>query len=330
MRALEVHAAGGDLVRRPAQRRAPAWARGRATPGARAPSPPPARASAGRAGRSRAQRGPSMRISRRWISIARSSSISCSVIAPSSASHANGRRRMRTAGFARTACADERVVAEAVVERPQVVVHAEREAHAGDPLRGRRLGLRAGAEDHPLGRGLDDRHVDALAARVQQPLQRGAAAAQQAVHRRGAEPERPRRPDLDAQLDRGRARPAAASIPAKEVDVDQERVRGDDLPQPAGLAPCAGGAGRACGGGARPPPSRRRPRSRWRRARPPGGRARAPGRRARSPRPARPGRAARPRPRRRLDLLRVGSQEAQHDGSTGGGPSGTPDPSTER
>jgi len=50
--------------------------------------------------------------------------------------------------------------------------------------------------------GLRDRHEDGLLAHVQQPHQRRAAAAQDAVARAAADPERPRRRHLDPQVDR--------------------------------------------------------------------------------------------------------------------------------
>jgi len=49
------------------------------------------------------QRTPSAAINRRWISTARSNSISCSVMAFESASHGIGARRTRNSGTARTA-----------------------------------------------------------------------------------------------------------------------------------------------------------------------------------------------------------------------------------
>jgi hypothetical protein len=49
------------------------------------------------------QRKPSAPISRRWIATARSNSISCSVIAATSASHGSGLRRTRNVTFERTA-----------------------------------------------------------------------------------------------------------------------------------------------------------------------------------------------------------------------------------
>jgi len=67
--------------------------------------------------------------------------------------------------------ADHRVVAERVVERAQVVVDAGREAQPPDPPHRVRLGIRARAEDDPVGRRLDDRDVDRVAVAVQQPLE---------------------------------------------------------------------------------------------------------------------------------------------------------------
>ena len=137
---------------------------------------------------------------------------------------------------------------------------------------------------------------------VHRARRRGAAAAA-ATRRAGASGRRPTRRragTATAARPRPGARPSgrsvtAALVAAQQVDVDQERVRGDDLAQPVlGLA-CACGAARGCGGGARRRPSRRRRRSRSPPARPPGGRARARAAPARPPRGP-PGPAARRRP----------------------------------
>ena len=98
--------------------------------------------------------------------------------------------------------ADHRVVGEALVERPQVVVDPGGEAHALDRRRGGGLAGAAGREQDALRRGLRDRHEHRLLAHVQQPHQRRAAAAQDAVARAAADPERPRRRHLDPQVDR--------------------------------------------------------------------------------------------------------------------------------
>jgi hypothetical protein len=97
---------------------------------------------------------------------------------------------------------DHRVVAEAGVERRQVVVEPEGEAHAPQRLVAR---LGAGAlrtEDDPvrgrLGRADDDR----LAADVDEPLEHPVAPAQHAVHATALrEPEGPSRAHLDPSLD---------------------------------------------------------------------------------------------------------------------------------
>jgi hypothetical protein len=96
--------------------------------------------------------------------------------------------------------ADQRVVAVPVVERPQVVVDTRREAQPPDAPARVGLTSRARAEDHAAGSRLDDRHVDRRSVPVQEPLQRGAAPAQQAVRGATAKVERPLRLDLDAQL----------------------------------------------------------------------------------------------------------------------------------
>ena len=106
-------------------------ARGRRTRAAPARSP----ASAAALGRSRSsvcrrRARPSARTIRRSIPAAREYSISCSQIAHASASNGSGRRVGRSHGVRRTTGADQRVVAEARVERREVVVDAEREAHA--------------------------------------------------------------------------------------------------------------------------------------------------------------------------------------------------------
>ena len=149
-------------------------------------------------------RVPRTAIIRRWIAIARSNSISCS----------RDRRGERLPGQRRAAdpevghgpdrLADDGVVAEGVVERAQVLVDAGGEPQPPDPPHRVGLRARAGAEDDPVGRGLDDGDVDRVAVLVQQPLERGAAAARQAVGRAAAQAERPAGSDLDAQLVHGR------------------------------------------------------------------------------------------------------------------------------
>ena len=137
---------------------------------------------------------------RRWIATARSNSISCSVTAFDSASHGTGARRDAQLGHRPDRLADHGVVAERVVERAQVVVDGGGEAQPPDPPHRVRLRRRARAEDHPVGRGLDDGDVHGRAVAVQQPLERGAAPPQQPVGRAAAQAERPGRADLDAEL----------------------------------------------------------------------------------------------------------------------------------
>ena len=87
---------------------------------------------------------------------ARSASMSCSQIAHASASNGSGRRMTRRCGRARTERPDERIGAEAVVERAQVVVDAEREAHALQRLLGHVGAVGPGHEHHAIARGLAD------------------------------------------------------------------------------------------------------------------------------------------------------------------------------
>jgi hypothetical protein len=88
------------------------------------------------------------------------------------------------------------------VERAQVVVDADREPHPPDAPHRVGLGRRTGAEDHAVRRRLDNRDVDRRAVVVEQALDRGAAAAGEAVGRAAGQAERPWRSDLDAQLHR--------------------------------------------------------------------------------------------------------------------------------
>ena len=216
------------------------------------------------------QRRPNARTSRRWISSARWSSISCSVIDHASASHGAGAAVDAQVRVRAHRLADHRVAGEALVERPQVLVDAGGEAHPLDRGLGRRPALRAGREQHALRRGLDHRRPA--------PARRRRAAAAPATRRGGAGSRRrsrgrcgtataasPRRADRPARQPRG-----TGSIAAQQVDVDQERVARDDLPHHALLASCARAAWR--GGGSRPRRSRRRRRSRWRPARRPAAR----------------------------------------------------------
>ena len=101
--------------------------------------------------------------------------MSCSQIAQASASKATGRRDDAQPRPAAQRRPDQRVVAKALVERAQVVVDAEREAHPRD--RGGRVGavLRPGAEQHAALAGLRDAHDRRPALEVQQPLEHAAA-----------------------------------------------------------------------------------------------------------------------------------------------------------
>ena len=169
--------------------RAPARARGRTTASR-------AGASAGdrrrrrhvaQAGLRAAARRARRRI-RRWIATARSNSISCSVIAPASASHGSGAAAdAQAAGRARTARPISGSSRKRVVERPQVVVDAgARSASARCPPRRAGLGRRPGAR-RARGRraGWTTPHVHAARRR------RAAAAA--ATRRGGAARRRPTR-----------------------------------------------------------------------------------------------------------------------------------------
>ena len=89
------------------------------------------------------QRRPNARTSRRWISSARSSSISCSVIDHASASHGAGAAVDAQVRVRAHRLADHRVAGEALVERPQVLVDAGGEAHPLDRGLGRRPARRA-------------------------------------------------------------------------------------------------------------------------------------------------------------------------------------------
>src|SRR5204863_14159 len=77
--------------------------------------------------------------------------------------------------------ADQRVPAEALVERPQVVVQREREAHPVHRLPGRSSVGGVGLDDHPLALGLAHPDDHRPAVDVQQAPQPAVAAAQQPV-----------------------------------------------------------------------------------------------------------------------------------------------------
>ena len=127
--------------------------------------------------------------------------MSCSQIAQASASKATGRRDDAQPRPAAQRGPDQRVVAKALVERAQVVVDAEREAHPRDRRLGAGAILRPGAEQHAALAGLRDAHDGRAAVEVQQPLEHAAAPAQDPVAAavRG-QPERRAGHDLEAQL----------------------------------------------------------------------------------------------------------------------------------
>ena len=157
--------------------------------------------------------------------------------------------RVRPAGDAQPGvgahrAADQRIEAEALVERPQVLVDPEREPHPLDPplrrARGRPRGRRTARGRRQLGDADDDR----LVARVQQPVQHAAAHPGQPVEADAA--------GAGGTATRGRTSSrtstpsAAAHSPGlgDQVDVDQERARADDR-QPAVGAALAGDPARA-------------------------------------------------------------------------------------
>ena len=152
---------------------------------------------------------------------ARSASMSCSQIAHASASNGSGRRMTRRCGRARTERPDERIGAEAVVERAQVVVDAEREAHALQGLLGHVGAVGPGHEHHAIARGLADADDRGHALDVHEPLEAAVApAAHDAVAPRPRQAIGPYRAHLSPDLDhRGadstpRARRAAERSPA--------------------------------------------------------------------------------------------------------------------
>ena len=205
-------------------------------------------------------------IMRRWIAVARGMSISCSVIDHISVSHGSGLRRTRSHGRGADRAADHRVVAEARVERPQVVVDPGREAHPRDALTRRGLGRARAAKTVP-----DDRDHDRLAADVQQPDEPVPAPPRHPSSepaRAGTAPSAARRP-----RGRGRSRARARRAQSRRSRWTSTRNELDDTISPNGPTACASSAPSWCGGARRPRPSRRRRRSRWRPARRPGRRA---------------------------------------------------------
>ena len=308
----------GLQLRRRRRRRARAAAGRRATLAALPSQPASAR--------------PSAATMRRWIAAARSYSISCSQIAKASASKGSGRRLDAQPRPAPHRAADQRIAREAAQKRPQVLVDAQREAHALDAVGGGRRASRARAPNSTsVARRLGDAHEHRLLVVVQQPLEHAAATAQQPVHagaRRQAKRARPARPPGAA---RPRPRPASPALsdpcrgrPSRCTSSRSERLpticTRSPPPRPDGRAverraPRAASAAR-CAAAGRPggrPPRRRRsrrpPLPRPARPPPPARAARSPSvfarrssgasRHARTVPSARPAPAARRPPRRR-------------------------------
>src|SRR5205807_8046451 len=127
--------------------------------------------------------------------------------------------------------ADQRVVAEALVEAAQIVVDADGEPHAGDRLLGDGAPGRLRAEEDTVGGELADAHDRGLVADMDEPVQDDPAPGEHAVAAAAQrEPEGPDGPDLDPVVDH--------LSPIEHVHVDQEGARPDDL-EPLGLAPAA-------------------------------------------------------------------------------------------
>ena len=122
-----------------------------------------------------AQRRPSRATRRRSIPAARSYSISCSQIAQTSASNGSGRAADPQPRIGPDRGADQRIKAEALVERPQVLVDPEGGAHPLDPPFGDLAAIGLGAEQHPVGAKLSHPDHHRLVAAVQQPVQDPAA-----------------------------------------------------------------------------------------------------------------------------------------------------------
>ena len=142
------------------------------------------------------QRRPRPKTTRRWIAAARGLSISCSQIAHARASNGSGRRRTRSHGARRSARPMQRVPAEALVERTQVVVDAEGEAHALDTLPGGLAESARARRRRPAPAGAGRR------ARRRPPPPRGSAA--RARRRAAAPSRRARRTTAGGRATRGR------------------------------------------------------------------------------------------------------------------------------
>ena len=199
---VQVDAPGRDLARAADQRERAGGAEVERAAAPRAPTRRSSRASGASRRPVRAQRRPQRRTIRRWIAAARTNSISCSVIAQASASNGSGRRRDAHPRPGAHGRADQRIVAEALVEGAQVVVDAQREPHPLDrQARGRLVGSLS-AEKHALGARLRHAHHGRPAVDVQQPLPYASSPPREAV--RGAphgHPEHPSGDHLRAHVD---------------------------------------------------------------------------------------------------------------------------------
>ena len=122
---------------------------------------------------------------------------------------------------------DQRVVAEPVVERPQVELDAERRPHPLDPPLRRGAVGGARPEQDPVGRRLRDPHQHRLAARVHEPVQDAPADPREAVDP-GAQRQRenPSWPDFDANLEHwtGYCQPMRTSIDVFAKAREHERL----------------------------------------------------------------------------------------------------------
>jgi hypothetical protein len=97
---------------------------------------------------------------------------------------------------------DERIRAEAVIERAQVVVDAQREAHALQGLLGHVGAVGSGHQHHAVARGLADADDRGHPLDVQQPLQAAVGpSAHDAVAPRPRQAKRPHRTHLSPHLD---------------------------------------------------------------------------------------------------------------------------------
>ena len=237
--ALVVGSERSARPRRPRGRRAagrsPARRSGPATAAGPARCRPASRRRAGRAGRWSRSAGRGGRRSAAGSAAARSNSMSCSQMAHASASKGSGRRidaQMRPRAHR---APDHGIGAEALVEGAQVVVDAEREAHAPQGLLGHVGAVGAGHEQHAIARGLADADDRRRPLDVQQALEAAVApAAQDPVGARAGQAVGPRRTHLSPHLDhrrdstprarRGRPRSAAGAERRGEAHQRQPRV----------------------------------------------------------------------------------------------------------